>query len=53
MRGSLNESLIRSPLEGGELASLQESGGDEERSEIGYELDRWGICGGFHCYVRR
>ena len=26
---------------------------DEERSAIGYELDRSGIYGGFHCYVRR
>ncbi len=26
---------------------------DDERSDIGYELDRSGIYGGFHCYVRR
>jgi S-adenosylmethionine-diacylglycerol 3-amino-3-carboxypropyl transferase len=43
-----------SPLEGGELASLREIWRrHEERSEIGYELDRSGIYGGFHCYVRR
>jgi S-adenosylmethionine-diacylglycerol 3-amino-3-carboxypropyl transferase len=43
-----------SPLEGGKLASLREIWRrDEERSEIGYELDRSGIYGGFHCYVRR
>jgi S-adenosylmethionine-diacylglycerol 3-amino-3-carboxypropyl transferase len=43
-----------SPLEGAELAALQEIWRrDEERSAIGYELDRSGIFGGFHCYVRR
>src|ERR1700742_1084203 len=43
-----------SPLEGEELASLREIWRrDEERSAIGYELDRSGIYGGFHCYVRR
>ncbi len=43
-----------SPLEGEELAPLQEIWRrDEERSAIGYELDRSGIYGGFHCYVRR
>jgi S-adenosylmethionine-diacylglycerol 3-amino-3-carboxypropyl transferase len=43
-----------SPLEGAELASLREIWRrDEERSAIGYELDRSGIYGGFHCYVRR
>jgi S-adenosylmethionine-diacylglycerol 3-amino-3-carboxypropyl transferase len=43
-----------SPLEGGELASLREIWRrDEARSEIGYELDRSGIYGGFHCYMRR
>jgi S-adenosylmethionine-diacylglycerol 3-amino-3-carboxypropyl transferase len=26
---------------------------DDERSAIGYELDRSGVYGGFHCYVRR
>ena len=43
-----------SPLEGAELAPLQEIWRrDEERSAVGYELDRSGIYGGFHCYVRR
>ncbi len=43
-----------SPLEGEALAPLQEIWRrDEERSAIGYELDRSGIYGGFHCYVRR
>lgn len=42
------------PLKGEELAPLQEIWRrDEERSAIGYELDRSGIYGGFHCYVRR
>ncbi len=44
----------RSPLERDELASLRQLWlRDEERSEIGYELDRSGMYGGFHCYVRR
>jgi S-adenosylmethionine-diacylglycerol 3-amino-3-carboxypropyl transferase len=43
-----------SPLEGEGLAGLQEIWRrDEERSVIGFELDRSGIYGGFHCYVRR
>jgi S-adenosylmethionine-diacylglycerol 3-amino-3-carboxypropyl transferase len=43
-----------SPLEGEALSSLREIWWrDEERSAIGYELDRSGIYGGFHCYVRR
>jgi S-adenosylmethionine-diacylglycerol 3-amino-3-carboxypropyl transferase len=43
-----------SPFEHGELASLREIWRrDEERSEIGYDLDRSGVYGGFHCYVRR
>jgi S-adenosylmethionine-diacylglycerol 3-amino-3-carboxypropyl transferase len=43
-----------SPLESGELAGLREIWRrDEERSAIGFELDRSGIYGGFHCYVRR
>jgi S-adenosylmethionine-diacylglycerol 3-amino-3-carboxypropyl transferase len=43
-----------SPLERQELSSLQDIWyRDEERSAIGYELDRSGIYGGFHCYVRR
>jgi S-adenosylmethionine-diacylglycerol 3-amino-3-carboxypropyl transferase len=45
---------VQSPLERGELASLQEIWNrDEERSAIGFELDRSGIYGGFHCYLRR
>jgi S-adenosylmethionine-diacylglycerol 3-amino-3-carboxypropyl transferase len=43
-----------SPLESEALAPLQEIWRrDEERSALGYELDRSGIYGGFHCYVRR
>jgi S-adenosylmethionine-diacylglycerol 3-amino-3-carboxypropyl transferase len=43
-----------SPLEGPELASLRHVWRrDEERSDIGFELDRSGIYGGFHCYMRR
>ncbi|MBV8925702.1 MAG: BtaA family protein [Bradyrhizobium sp.] len=43
-----------SPLEGEALAPLREIWRrDEERSAVGYELDRSGIYGGFHCYVRR
>ena len=43
-----------SPLEAPELADLGEIWRrDEERSALGYELDRSGVYGGFHCYVRR
>jgi S-adenosylmethionine-diacylglycerol 3-amino-3-carboxypropyl transferase len=43
-----------SPLETPELADLGEIWRrDEERSALGYELDRSGVYGGFHCYVRR
>lgn len=43
-----------SPLEGPELASLREVWRrDEERSAIGFERDRSGIYGAFHCYERR
>jgi S-adenosylmethionine-diacylglycerol 3-amino-3-carboxypropyl transferase len=43
-----------SPLEIAELAHLADIWRrDEERSAIGYELDRSGVYGGFHCYVRR
>jgi S-adenosylmethionine-diacylglycerol 3-amino-3-carboxypropyl transferase len=43
-----------SPVERAELAPLRQIWRrDEERSEIGFELDRSGIYGGFHCYVRR
>src|SRR5215471_20227996 len=42
-----------SPLEGEALAPLRAIWRrDEERSEIGFELDRSGIYGGFHCYMR-
>jgi S-adenosylmethionine-diacylglycerol 3-amino-3-carboxypropyl transferase len=45
---------VISPLESEALAPLREIWRrDEERSAIGYELDRSGIYGGFHCYVRR
>ena len=43
-----------SPLEEAEFAPLREIWQrDEERSEIGFALDRSGIYGGFHCYGRR
>jgi S-adenosylmethionine-diacylglycerol 3-amino-3-carboxypropyl transferase len=42
-----------SPLDGDELVCLRERWRrDEERSEVGYELDRSGVYGGFHCYAR-
>jgi S-adenosylmethionine-diacylglycerol 3-amino-3-carboxypropyl transferase len=42
-----------SPLENAELASLREVWcRDEKRSAIGFEQDRSGIYGGFHCYAR-
>jgi len=45
---------VESPLEREELASVREVWRrDDERSAIGYELDRSGIYGGFHCYMRR
>jgi S-adenosylmethionine-diacylglycerol 3-amino-3-carboxypropyl transferase len=45
---------VESPLEAVELAHLGEIWRrDEECSAIGYELDRSGVYGGFHCYVRR
>jgi S-adenosylmethionine-diacylglycerol 3-amino-3-carboxypropyl transferase len=45
---------VESPLQGAELATLQHTWRrDEERSAIGFECDRSGIYGGFHCYVRR
>jgi S-adenosylmethionine-diacylglycerol 3-amino-3-carboxypropyl transferase len=45
---------VESPLEREELAPLRDIWlRDEERSAIGFELDRSGIYGGFHCYVRR
>jgi S-adenosylmethionine-diacylglycerol 3-amino-3-carboxypropyl transferase len=43
-----------SPLENAELAGLRQIWRrDEERSAIGFALDRSGIYGGFHCYERR
>jgi S-adenosylmethionine-diacylglycerol 3-amino-3-carboxypropyl transferase len=43
-----------SPLEGAALAPLRRIWRrDEDRSAIGFERDRSGIYGGFHCYVRR
>jgi S-adenosylmethionine-diacylglycerol 3-amino-3-carboxypropyl transferase len=43
-----------SPLQSEELAPLREIWlRDDERSDIGFQLDRSGIFGGFHCYVRR
>jgi S-adenosylmethionine-diacylglycerol 3-amino-3-carboxypropyl transferase len=43
-----------SPIESDELASLRQTWQrDEERSAIGFALDRSGIYGGFHCYGRR
>jgi S-adenosylmethionine-diacylglycerol 3-amino-3-carboxypropyl transferase len=43
-----------SALESEDLAPLREIWlRDDERSDIGFQLDRSGIYGGFHCYVRR
>jgi S-adenosylmethionine-diacylglycerol 3-amino-3-carboxypropyl transferase len=43
-----------SPLEGPQLGALQQTWQrDTERSTIGFERDRSGIYGGFHCYARR
>ncbi len=43
-----------SPLESAELAPLRQIWRrDEERSADGFERDRSGIYGGFHCYGRR
>jgi S-adenosylmethionine-diacylglycerol 3-amino-3-carboxypropyl transferase len=43
-----------SPLESSELAPLRNSWRrNEDRSAIGFEQDRSGIYGGFHCYERR
>ena len=43
-----------SPIESDELASLRRTWRrDDERSAVGFELDRSGIYGGFHCYGRR
>ena len=42
-----------SPLESEELAPLRQTWRrDEKRSAIGFEQDRSGIYGGFHCYRR-
>jgi S-adenosylmethionine-diacylglycerol 3-amino-3-carboxypropyl transferase len=43
----------QSPLDSEDLRSLREVWHrDEERSAIGFERDRSGIYGAFHCYVR-
>jgi S-adenosylmethionine-diacylglycerol 3-amino-3-carboxypropyl transferase len=43
----------KSPLENDEMAPLRRVWRrDEERSAIGFEQDRSGIYGGFHCYTR-
>jgi S-adenosylmethionine-diacylglycerol 3-amino-3-carboxypropyl transferase len=43
-----------SPIENDQLASLRRIWRrDDERSAVGFELDRSGIYGGFHCYGRR
>ena len=43
----------KSPLENDELAPLRKIWRrDEERSAVGFEQDRSGIYGGFHCYAR-
>jgi S-adenosylmethionine-diacylglycerol 3-amino-3-carboxypropyl transferase len=45
---------VDSPLDGPQLSPLQETWQrDAERSAIGFERDRSGIYGGFHCYARR
>jgi S-adenosylmethionine-diacylglycerol 3-amino-3-carboxypropyl transferase len=43
-----------SPLDDPKLAPLMQTWQrDAERSAVGFERDRSGIYGGFHCYVRR
>ncbi len=43
-----------SPLEDAEFASIRKIWRrDEQRSSMGFALDRSGIYGGFHCYGRR
>ncbi|MFZ0764873.1 MAG: BtaA family protein [Bradyrhizobium sp.] len=43
-----------SPIESDELAALRRTWlCDDERSAVGFALDRSGIYGGFHCYGRR
>jgi S-adenosylmethionine-diacylglycerol 3-amino-3-carboxypropyl transferase len=43
-----------SPIESAELAALRRTWRrDDERSAVGFALDRSGIYGGFHCYGRR
>lgn len=43
-----------SPIESDELAALRRTWRrDDERSAVGFALDRSGIYGGFHCYGRR
>jgi S-adenosylmethionine-diacylglycerol 3-amino-3-carboxypropyl transferase len=45
---------VESPLETPALVDIGDIWRrDDERSAIGYELDRSGVYGGFHCYVRR
>ena len=45
---------VESPLQAPELGALQQTWQrDTERSAIGFDRDRSGIYGGFHCYVRR
>jgi S-adenosylmethionine-diacylglycerol 3-amino-3-carboxypropyl transferase len=45
---------VESTLENPELAPLRQVWRrDEERSAVGFERDRSGIYGGFHCYARR
>jgi S-adenosylmethionine-diacylglycerol 3-amino-3-carboxypropyl transferase len=58
--GSANVRVIfrtagkESPLESLELAPLRQVWRrDERRSAVGFEQDRSGIYGGFHCYERR
>src|SRR5258708_1028748 len=54
VRVILRTAGTESPLEAEELAPLRQIWcRDEERSAVGFELDRSGIYGGFHCYGRR
>src|SRR5258708_16988370 len=54
VRGVFPTSGAESPLERAGPAPLaQMLGRDEERSAVGFELDRSGIYGGLHCYGRR
>ena len=54
VRVILRTAGTESPLGSEELEPLREIWRrDDELSDVGHQLDRSGIYGGFHCYVRR